>query len=319
MLEGDGRCTYESGDLSYSQDDVILKSPGSQSLQRYVSAPEFDFRKATSAHLGPNPVLIDSGLNLSPSTSVNSFFPSTTFLHAYDRPSELPKKDPHEARRHQVECDKIMQNITKKHRENLVRIRAEHEKRNADAEKAENRLNYWRDEVIPNWDTALQSKTLHTDWWYGIPSSLRCQVWHMIIGNPLGITRELFEGCLSQSQHTIRRLDRERLLNEGYDLSPPSSHSPSSTKYATLPTLPLSRISRINSLPNERDGEDESSGNGEIDNSILSPRSRPLLRQVSFNFTGVETPTIPRKVLTAPPTPLSPPPSLSISGDLSSS
>lgn len=139
----------------------------------------------------------------------------------------------------------------------------------------------------------------------------------MIIGNPLGITRELFEGCLSQSQHTIRRLDRERLLTEGYDLSSPS-HSASSTKYATLPTRPLSQASRINSLPNEGDGEDGSSGNGETDNSVLSPRPRPLLRQISFNFTGVGTLTVPRKVLTAPPTPLAPPPSLSISRDLSS-
>ncbi|VDL28775.1 unnamed protein product [Hymenolepis diminuta] len=136
----------------------------------------------------------------------------------------------------------------------------------------------------------------------------------MIISNPLGITRELFEGCLSQSQHTIRRLDRERILAEGYNIS----HSVSSTKYATLPTRSLPRTSRIHSLPTEGDGENGSVGSEETDHASSSTHPRTLLRQISFNVTGVETLTIPRKVLTAPPTPLAPPPSLSISGDLSS-
>lgn len=140
----------------------------------------------------------------------------------------------------------------------------------------------------------------------------------MIISNPLGITRELFEGCLSQSQHTIRRLDRERILAEGYNLSP-SSHSVSGTKYATLPTRSSPRTSRIHSLPTEGDGENISGGSGEADNASSTTHPRMLLRQISFNVIGVETLTIPRKVLTAPTTPLAPPPSLSISGDLSSS
>lgn len=57
-----------------------------------------------------------------------------------------------------------------------MRLRAEQIKRNADAEKAESRINYWVNDVIPNWDTALRSTELHADWWHGIPSSLRCQV-----------------------------------------------------------------------------------------------------------------------------------------------
>ncbi|KAM3184154.1 hypothetical protein ACTXT7_008945 [Hymenolepis weldensis] len=389
MLEPDDYCTSENGDLSLSlhySPVVNSNSPNSPSLQRYISAPEFVFRKATSVNLSSKPILNDKE----------------------SWPSELPKKDPHEARRHRMECDKIMQNITRKHQENLMRLRAEQIKRNADAEKAESRINYWVNDVIPNWDTALQSIELHADWWHGIPSSLRCQVhcvprmktchdtdlgtmkrypippplvtqkvtfshyqhiiiiiqtieirrrvqegsiktaspvvpvsfkvrptetlvqvakghdnysrtvWRMIISNPLGITRELFEGCLSQSQHTIRRLDRERILAEGYDLSPPSSHSASSTKYATLPIRPLPRTSRVHSLPAEGDGENGSEGSGEADHTSSTTHPRTLLRKISFNVTGVETLTIPRKVLTAPNTPLAPPPSLSISGDLSS-
>lgn len=57
-----------------------------------------------------------------------------------------------------------------------MRLRAEQEKRSADAEKAEARITYWHDDVIPYLDSMHHNQQLYDDWWFGIPSSLRSKV-----------------------------------------------------------------------------------------------------------------------------------------------
>ena len=137
-------------------------------------------------------------------------------------------------------------------------------------------------------------------------------MWQLIIGNPLGITRDLFECCLAQSRETIRRLERERLLEDsGFDLT-------QLNKYASLPSPSRNgkilnkstHIGRLYSLP----------GNAEID--VDTKRRLQIIRQGSLTFTGLgQIPTSPLigGSSTALNDPLTPPPSLSISGDLSTS
>lgn len=60
MLDAEGSCTSENGDLSFSQSNsmnVNLNSPHSVSLQRYVSAPEFVCRKPSYLQLYGKPIV----------------------------------------------------------------------------------------------------------------------------------------------------------------------------------------------------------------------------------------------------------------------
>ncbi|KAL5969915.1 TBC1 domain family member 14 [Taenia solium] len=239
-----------------------------------------------------------------PPDEPNGVFQSTTFLHAYERPSDLPRKDPQEAKRHQVECNKIMQHISKKHQEKISQMLAQQEKRHANESRIGNRINYWRNEVVPRWDTLEQTSQLLEDWWFGIPYPVRSQVWQMIIGNPLGITRDLFESCLTQSRYTIRRLESARRLADVLDRTT-QEDGKFNARLAT--STGTGRSERLYSLP------------GSVGEADVNPLSRLRLpRQVSSAASETEASINSQRVLTTPPNPLTPSPSPTILGDLSS-
>lgn len=127
----------------------------------------------------------------------------------------------------------------------------------------------------------------------------------MIIGNPLGITRDLFEGCLAQSRYNIRRLESARRLADALDRT-----SQEDDKFNTLLATSTStgRSGRLYSLP---------CSVGETDVNLLSRLSLP--RQNSSAASETEACIISQRVSITPPNPLTPSPSPTILGDLSSS
>nr|CDS24205.1 TBC1 domain family 2 [Echinococcus granulosus] len=305
MMTGIGSpVSCRDGDLSAPNDTFCEADSGSPSLPsprpRYLAAPEFVSREISSRRQHPKQYSSADDIISKPPDEPNGVFQSTTFLHAYERPSDLPRKDPQEAKRHRIECSKIMQSISKKHQEQISQLLAKQEKRHVNEARTGNRVNYWRNDVIPSWDTLEQTSLLFDDWWLGIPSPVRSQVWQLIIGNPLGITRDLFESCLTQSRYTMHRLESARRLADAFDHA-----SQEDNKFTTLiATSSSTRHSeRLYSLP----------GNvGEAEVNALSQLRLP--RQAS----EIEAPVISRRVLITPPDPLTPSSSLAIPGDLSS-
>ncbi|VDK39563.1 unnamed protein product [Taenia asiatica] len=279
---GSGSC--EGGDLSvlddpFSESDSNFSSLPSPRL-RYLVAPDFVAREISLPR---------------------------QYLKQYSSAkdiTDLPRKDPQEAKRHQVECNKIMQHISKKHQEKLSQMLAQQEKRHANESRIGNRINYWRNEVVPHWDTLEQTSQLLEDWWFGIPYPVRSQVWQMIIGNPLGITRDLFESCLTQSRYTIRRLESARRLADVLDRTT-QEDGKFNARLAT--STGTGRSERLYSLPDSV---------GEADVNPLSRLRLP--RQVSSAASEMEASINTQNVLTTPPNPLTPSPSPTILGDLSS-
>ncbi|BHF66095.1 hypothetical protein SprV_0200910900 [Sparganum proliferum] len=117
-----------------------MESPNTRNdrrFTRFVSAPDFVVRprvcrlNSAPEHGFPEPNTTNSPFAFSSRLSSDQtvtpldspparepapdfVFPSTTFLHIYDRPSVLPKKDPSEAERHRRECERIIMQIKKK-------------------------------------------------------------------------------------------------------------------------------------------------------------------------------------------------------------
>ncbi|KAH8877826.1 TBC1 domain family member 12 [Schistosoma japonicum] len=61
----------------------------------------------------------------------------------------------------------------------------------------------WRYNILTHWKSGYPSKNVRRYFWEGIPSAIRGQVWSLLLGNKLGITRDLFSTCLSQSKRLI--------------------------------------------------------------------------------------------------------------------
>ncbi|KAK4471330.1 hypothetical protein MN116_004767 [Schistosoma mekongi] len=70
----------------------------------------------------------------------------------------------------------------------------------------------WQYHILTHWKSGYPSKNVRRYFWEGIPSAIRGQVWSLLLGNKLKITRELFNTCLSQSKrfielHSIQQSD----------------------------------------------------------------------------------------------------------------
>ncbi|KAL7064275.1 hypothetical protein AAHC03_05622 [Spirometra sp. Aus1] len=214
-------------------------------------------------------------------------FPSTTFLHIHDRPSVLPKKDPSEAERHRRECERIIMQIKKKQEKEYLKQIEKQDSKLAIEARTQNMLKFWRSIVLPNWNLAYRSKRVYQAWWYGLPSAVRSQVWSLVIGNPLGITRELFEACLKRSQEDIQRLDRERLeVSSPADLSEPGffSHCDNNHPVLPLPTGPLSSANANDCSPSRNPFQPLAVAvNGDHPSQVPLPRSPPFSPILAFS------------------------------------
>jgi hypothetical protein len=69
----------------------------------------------------------------------------------------------------------------------VARQRLEREQRIRDSTRV------WKDDVIPQWVKVCTSRKVRELCWMGIPTSLRKEVWPLLIGNRLSISPELFE------------------------------------------------------------------------------------------------------------------------------
>ncbi|VDM30744.1 unnamed protein product [Hydatigera taeniaeformis] len=303
-----GSC--EDGDLGVLSEPFSESDPNSLSLSsprlRYLAAPDFVARE-TNYPRQHSRQCVDAAEVAASSSSVNfltSGFSLFVTQFRMDPGGDLPRKDPQEAKRHRIECNKIMQIISKRHQEKISQILAQQEKRHTNESRIGDRVNYWRNEVIPHWDTLERANQPLDDWWLGIPSPVRSQVWQLIIGNPLGITRDLFESCLTHSRYTIRRLESARRLADALNRT-----SQEDSEFTGQPTTSAGagRSERLYSLPN---------GGSQADVYPLS-ESR-LLRQISGAESEAETSITSRRILVTPPDPLTPSPSPTILGDLSS-
>ncbi|BHF66093.1 hypothetical protein SprV_0200910700 [Sparganum proliferum] len=283
-----------------------MESPNTRNdrrFTRFVSAPDFVVRprvcrlNSAPEHGFPEPNTTNSPFAFSSRLSSDQtvtpldspparepapdvVFPSTTFLHIYDRPSVLPKKDPSEAERHRRECERIIMQIKKKQEKEYLKQIEKQDSKLAIEARTQNMLKFWRSIVLPNWNLAYRSKRVYQAWWYGLPSAVRSQVWSLVIGNPLGITKELFEACLKRSHEDIERLDRERL-----EVSSPANlsetgffpHCDNKHPVLPLPVVPLSFANANDCSPSPNLFQPLSVAvNGDHPSQVPLPRSPPF-------------------------------------------
>ena len=74
------------------------------------------------------------------------------------------------------------------------------------AQRASDGVSFWRDIVIPKWESLSKSAVVRLFWEReGIPPAVRGQVWHCAIGNGLNVPLKGFE-----TVYSVKAAERER-------------------------------------------------------------------------------------------------------------
>ncbi|KAF8472799.1 hypothetical protein BDZ91DRAFT_450367 [Kalaharituber pfeilii] len=117
------------------------------------------------------------------------------------RPSWLPPKSKGEERRHLREYQKMMQKALQAEQKRAEKERREQEQREklkADIHRV------WEQNVIPEWDAAIQKPETRELWWRGISSRLRAEVWEKALGNHLRVSEETYRLALARAKELAK-------------------------------------------------------------------------------------------------------------------
>jgi len=119
-----------------------------------------------------------------------------------DRPRTLPPKRSAELQKHIKEYEEISKQIKKAmEKEEKDKVKKEALKTTREKKMMEYRK-IWMEEILPNWEKKKDSKKAQEMWRYGLPQSLRGQLWKLAIGNELYITKELYDISKGHAQLT---------------------------------------------------------------------------------------------------------------------
>ncbi|XP_070540551.1 TBC1 domain family member 14-like isoform X2 [Ptychodera flava] len=131
---------------------------------------------------------------------------STTALILENRPHNLPAKSPEEEQKHKQQYEEMVQNAKKKEFKDAKRQLKKMAEQVKIEEHIATNLITWNAEILPNWETAKNSKKARDLWWGGVPPGARGKVWLLAIGNELNITHELFEIFKARAKSLIKAL-----------------------------------------------------------------------------------------------------------------
>eukprot|EP00475_Leptophrys_vorax_P010300 TRINITY_DN16931_c0_g1_i2.p1 TRINITY_DN16931_c0_g1~~TRINITY_DN16931_c0_g1_i2.p1 ORF type:complete len:381 (-),score=97.08 TRINITY_DN16931_c0_g1_i2:33-1133(-) len=99
----------------------------------------------------------------------------------------------------------------------------------------------WNEDLIPNWASEKNSKKTRRALWYGIPSSIRGQVWQLIIGNECKITKELFAILCARGKDLATEQQSKRSSSPGVTHEEKNEEKTNSDKSVHLIMLDLPR------------------------------------------------------------------------------
>lgn len=123
------------------------------------------------------------------------------------RPSWLPPKDPAEEKRHLKEYEKMMAASMKADERREAARLTRTAKRDSDADQL---MQVWETEIIPNWNDAVRERRTRNLWWKGIAPRSRAKVWSKAIGNELGLTVESFTAALQRAHELEERVQEDK-------------------------------------------------------------------------------------------------------------
>ncbi|CAH8538114.1 unnamed protein product [Schistosoma intercalatum] len=146
---------------------------------------------------------IDFNLSLRKAEKRYAFHPeSFSNLILQDKPTLYRNKSILEVKKHTIDRDK--HNPSRRRRKLQKSYTTETDIISYEEDRQQSLLKVWRYDILTHWKSGYPSKHIRQYFWEGVPSTIRPQVWSLLLGNKLGITRELFNTCLSQSKHHIK-------------------------------------------------------------------------------------------------------------------
>ncbi|CAH8538157.1 unnamed protein product [Schistosoma intercalatum] len=146
---------------------------------------------------------IDFNLSLRKAEKRYAFHPeSFSNLILQDKPTLYRNKSMLEVKKHTIDRDK--HNPSRRRRKLQKSYTTETDIISYEEDRQQSLLKVWRYDILTHWKSGYPSKHIRQYFWEGVPSTIRPQVWSLLLGNKLGITRELFNTCLSQSKHHIK-------------------------------------------------------------------------------------------------------------------
>ncbi|KAK9478844.1 rab-GTPase-TBC domain-containing protein [Lipomyces japonicus] len=118
-------------------------------------------------------------------------------VNSLTRPTHLPKKTKKEEEKHMAQFRKMMQLSHENERKKKQELRQKFDE--FFSKKKENDA-YWSGYVIPKLPSSLlEPRIRDMIWTTGIPDRHRQQIWSLLIGNSLGITKHDFEAYVQQA------------------------------------------------------------------------------------------------------------------------
>ncbi|XP_039299705.1 TBC1 domain family member 14 isoform X2 [Nilaparvata lugens] len=129
---------------------------------------------------------------------------SSAALIQLDRPASLPAKSNDELEKHRSEYQAMVEAARRKelkeakHRKRQLQAQLRLEELQAQAART------WNQDILPKWDTMLNSRKARDLWWQGVPPCVRGRVWKLAIGNELNLTHQLYDICCLRAQDMLR-------------------------------------------------------------------------------------------------------------------
>uniref|UniRef100_A0A5K4EHN9 Putative gtpase activating protein n=1 Tax=Schistosoma mansoni TaxID=6183 RepID=A0A5K4EHN9_SCHMA len=183
---------HTNGGKNYSWNSTNLSSSGPTLLKKFLQ------KAAETASSS-----IDFNLSLRKAEKRYVFHPeSFSNLIIQDKPTSLHRnKSMLEVKMHALERDK--HKSSSRRRRLQKSYTTDTDIISYEEDRQQSLLKVWRYDVLTHWKSGYPSKNVRQYFWEGVPSAVRNQVWSLLLGNKLGITRELFNTCLSQSKHHV--------------------------------------------------------------------------------------------------------------------
>ncbi|CAH8537795.1 unnamed protein product [Heterobilharzia americana] len=122
-------------------------------------------------------------------------------------------------------------------------------------------LKIWRQSILVNLKSSYLPKKMRQYFWEGVPAAIRGQVWSLLLGDKLGITRNLFNACLSESKRHLVSNANQRSTSFNYNKSKCANHIFSTSSLDSITSKDNAAccdvcnyiFSRLNTIPIKRE------------------------------------------------------------------
>lgn len=115
----------------------------------------------------------------------------------------------------------------------------------------------WLEEILPKWTERKYSDHVRNLVYFGIPTSLRCQIWTRQIKNRLSLTKEYYEVFLAKGRSLSNKYQEfKKILKESKDnslsFSALNSDDPLISKLSKESTIKMIEVDLPRTFPNLR-------------------------------------------------------------------